>query len=283
MSYELESVLKEIKRISRESGAILMRYFQSDSLVIRTKETVADMVTQADIESDHHIRDEIARLFPDAGVITEEGKNIAPKTEGENQVWFCADPLDGTTNFSSGMPHFSVSIAMLDFKHDPLVGCIYDPNRDELFYSIRGKGAFIENSKGTNQIHCRKDTNMINSLVVTGFNPSHVTSADNNIAELSAILPKVRCVRRLGSACLDFCYVASSRLDAYWEKGPHIWDVAAGWLIAEESGAVVSNYEGKRFTKEYLAEPMLSILVATPTIHQELVQLIQGARKPFSQ
>ena len=278
-----DEVLNNLKRISKESGKILLNYFNTDKLNIQTKSTIADILTQADLESDEHIRNELIKLYPNAGIITEENSNIEPKFEGENSYWFCADPLDGTTNFSCNMPHFSISIAMLDYLHQPLIGVVYDPNRDELFFAIKNKGSFLETSKGIIELHCRKNQTLINSLVVTGFHPSHIYSNDNNLTELSLILPKVRCIRRLGSACLDFCWIAACRFDAYWEKGPHIWDVAAGWLIAIESGALVTDFQGNQFNKETLALPMISVLVAIPDIHNELLNLIKEARKKFEQ
>lgn len=278
MNYE--QILEKLKEIARGSGAILMKYFESDHLNEGTKATAADIVTDADLESDTFIREQFKKNFPDFGVITEEGKSIQPKNPGPNELWLCADPLDGTTNFSCNLPIFSVSIACLDTNYQPVVGVVYDPTRDELFSAIKGKGSFLESPRvHKRQLKARQNTDLVKCLVVTGFNPSHLTSEDNNIREVTKILPHVRCIRRLGSACLDFCNVAASRLDCYWEKGPHIWDVAAGWLIATESGALVTHYDGSPFTRESLMKPMIDIIVATQSVHDQIKDLIQEARK----
>ncbi|OHT13268.1 Inositol monophosphatase family protein [Tritrichomonas foetus] len=274
-----EQIRDTLKEIARGSGAILMKYFESDNLNEGTKATDADIVTDADLASDKYIREQFSKHFPDFGVITEEGKSIPPKNPGPDELWLCADPLDGTTNFSCNLPIFSVSLACLDVNYEPVVGVIYDPTRDELFWAIKGKGSFIESPRVNKQLKARENTELLKCLVVTGFNPSHLTSDDNNLREITTILPHVRCLRRLGSACLDFCNVASARLDCYWEKGPHIWDVAAGWLIATEAGCVVSHYDGRPFTRESLMAPMIDVIVATPAVHKQISALIMEARK----
>lgn len=273
-----EAVLVKMKEIAANAGAILMEYFESDRLNEDTKATIADIVTDADLASDKYIREQFQQHFPEFGVITEEGQSIPPKNPGADELWLCADPLDGTTNFSCNLPHFSVSIALLDKNYEAVAGVIYDPNREETFSAIRGKGAFLENSKGKRQLKARRNPDLTKCLISTGFSPAHISSSDNNICEIEEILPKIRCLRRLGSACLDMCYVAASRLDAYWERGPHIWDVAAGWVIAEEAGCVVTHYSGKRFTRESLMMPLCTIAVATPEVHKLLIESIQKAR-----
>ena len=164
--YSPEEALPILKQIARESGEIIMKYFESDELVEQTKSTAADIVTQADLESDKHIREALSKNFPNAGMITEEGEDIQPKIEKEaDGVWFCADPLDGTTNFSCGLPIFCVSIAMLDYKFESIAGVVYDPTRDEMFSAVRGKGSFLESPRGTKQLKCRHKSDLINSVL----------------------------------------------------------------------------------------------------------------------
>ena len=275
-----EEALPVLKQIARESGAIIMKYFESDELIEQTKSTEADIVTQADIESDKHIRESLAKFFPTAGMITEEGQNVQPKVEKEEDAtWFCADPLDGTTNFSCGLPIFAVSIAMLDYKLESIAGVVYDPTRDEMFFAIKGKGSFLESPRGTKQLHCRHKSELIKCLIATGFNPSHITKTkDNNLLELTHILPHVRCIRRCGSAALDCCYVGAARLDGYWENGPHIWDMSAGGLVATEAGAIITNYKGEPLTKEEKLAPMINYIVASKETNENLVKYIQEAR-----
>lgn len=275
----LAKALPIIKQIARESGEIIIKHYESHDFTEITKTSAADILTQADLDSDKHIREELKKHFPEAGMITEEGDDIPPKVRGENEIWFCADPLDGTTNFSCGVPYFSVSIGILDSNHRSIGGCIYDPNRDEMFWAIRNHGAFLDTKGQSKQIHVRHRTELVNCLVATGFCSDHLTNPDNNLKEISLILPKVRCIRRWGGTCLDMCYVAASRFDAYWEQGPHIWDVAAAWVIAEEAGAIVCGYDGKPFNNEFLHQPKLNILCAPVETHATFSQLIMEARK----
>ena len=277
-----EDALPIMKRIARECGEIIMKYFDTDEIVEKTKTTEADIVTQADILSDKHIREELRKNFPTAGMITEEGQNIEPKTTKEDKsdaIWFCCDPLDGTTNFACSFPFFAVSIAMLDYKLESIAGVVYDPTRDELFYAVKGKGAHLESPRVTKELHCRNKSDLINCLIGTGFNANHVkTSKDNNISELSKILPHVRCIRRCGGTVLDICYVAAARLDGFWENGPHIWDIAASSLIATEAGAVMTNYKGEPITKEEKLAPMINFVVGGKEVNEKLVNYIQEAR-----
>jgi myo-inositol-1(or 4)-monophosphatase len=275
---DFDAILAKIKEIAVAAGDILMQYFESDNLHESTKATAADILTDADLASDKFIREQFQLNFPDFGVITEEGESIAPKHPGPDELWLCADPLDGTTNFSCNFPHFSVSIALLDVNHLPIAGAIYDPNRKELFSGLRGQGSFLEGPNGKRKLQTRQNTELVKCLVCTGFSPAHLTSQDNNLREIGEILPKIRCLRRVGSCCLDFCYVAAARLDGYWERGPHIWDIAAGWVIAAEAGCVVTDYNGNAFTKETLHLPALTPIVANPEIHRQLLALIQKAR-----
>lgn len=278
MPLDYDDICSKLKEIARGSGSILMKYFETDKLNEATKLNQADIVTAADIESDLHIRQQFSSLFPGFGVITEEGKNIAPANPGADEHWLCADPLDGTTNFSCGVPYFSVSIALLNAQHKPVVGVIYDPTRDEMFYGIKGKGSFVETPKGKKQLKCRCHEELVKCLLVTGFSVTHLTSSDNNIREIQQLLPKIKCLRRFGGACLDMCYVAAGRVDGYWERGPHIWDIAAGWIIATEAGCVVTDYDGNEFTRETLQNPLLTPIVASPKIHQLMLENIKIAR-----
>ncbi|EAY13736.1 Inositol monophosphatase family protein [Trichomonas vaginalis G3] len=276
--FSIEEAVKVIKQIARESGEIIMKHFYAQDFTEQTKATCADIVTQADLESDAHIREQIKKHFPQAGMITEEGKDILPQNPGKEEVWFCADPLDGTTNFSCGLPIFAVSIGILDSEHQPIGGCVYDPSRDEMFWAIKGKGAFLDAKGKTIQLHCRHKADLINCLVATGFHPDHVSNPDNNIKELSAVLPKVRCIRRCGSAALDLCYVGASRLDAYWENGPHIWDICAGWIIISEAGGVVTDYYGEPLTKQKLHENKIQLIAGSQENVTAISKLIESVR-----
>lgn len=280
MSVNIEDCLEKMKEIARGAGEILLEYYKNKGFSENTKYNHTDIVTDADLASDKYIREKFAEYFPGFGVITEEGSSIQPANPGPDELWLCADPLDGTTDFSRGLPIFCVSIGLLDVNYQPVAGCVYDPTRDEMFYAIKGKGSFVDSTlAGKHQLHVRENTELINCLLSFGFNPSHLNTTDNNIREIQQILPKVRCLRCLGSCCLDFCNVASARLDGYWEFGPHIWDVAAGWIIATEAGCIVTHYDGSPFTRESLMLPKLSMIVASPAIHKLMLENIKLARE----
>jgi myo-inositol-1(or 4)-monophosphatase len=278
MGDALEQHLAAIKEIATHAGAILMQYFEADELHETTKQTAADILTDADLASDNYIREQFRVRFPDFGVITEEGATIPPSHPGPDELWLCADPLDGTTNFSCNLPHFAVSIAILSARYVALAGCVYDPTRREMFSAAVGRGAWLESPAGRRRLKVCVNTELVKCLVGTAFHPTHLTSHDNNLREVAEILPKVRCLRRIGSAALDIVYVAAARLDAFWERGLHIWDMAAGWIIASEAGCVVSDYAARPFSKETFQVPMLTIVVANPVIQPIIRESIQRAR-----
>jgi myo-inositol-1(or 4)-monophosphatase len=278
MADALDQHLAAIKEIATQAGAILLQYFEREELHETTKLTAADILTDADLASDKYIREQFRVRFPDFGVITEEGATIQPANPGPDELWLCADPLDGTTNFSCNLPHFAVSIGILNHQHVSLAGCVYDPTRREIFSAAVGRGAWLESPSGRRQLKVRANTELVKCLVSTGFHVTHLTSSDNNLREVAEILPKVRCLRRIGSAALDIVYVAAARLDAYWERGIHIWDIAAGVVIASEAGCVLTDYSGRSFSAETFQVPMLTIVCANPVIQPILRECIQRAR-----
>jgi myo-inositol-1(or 4)-monophosphatase len=284
MAFDLDTAITKIKQIARQAGAVVMKHFESGALCEATKLTVVDIVTIADKESDEFIRSEFGRQFPGYGVITEEADSIEPSIP--EKQWLVVDPLDGTTNYSCNCPFFSISIGLIDSEYKPLAGAVYDPVRDELFFGVKGKGSFVEKTeyrpKGdlfekvvvTQRLKVSGKTRLIECLAVTGYHVSHIECCDPMIREASAILPKVRCLRALGSAALETCYVAAGRLDVYYECGCHIWDVAAGWVIATEAGCTVTDYAGKVWAREDLLRPKIELIFAAPGIHSMVVECL---------
>lgn len=242
---------------AREAGRIQMEYFRTSRLDLQTKNGQADVVTVADKAAERSIIENIRREMPGHSVLAEE----SGETVIGNGSWrWIIDPLDGTTNFSQGLPMFSVSIA-LEHNGNILLGVVYAPYLEELFHAVAGEGAFL-NGK---QIRCSDKTNLDQSVAATGFPVDKDHNPDNNIANFSRIAPKLRGIRRLGSAALDLCYTAAGFLDAYWELKLHHWDIAAGALIAREAGA---NVELLRPENDF------SILASSPGIFPELRGLI---------
>ena len=247
---------------ARAAGALQLNYFRGSSLEISTKQNDYDVVTAADKVSENYIIESIRKRFPTHAILTEESGYVA---EGNDYRWVI-DPLDGTTNFSQGLPIFSVSIA-LEFKGEPIVGVVFAPYLDELFQALKGGGAFFNG----NPVRCSSKCRIEESVVATGIPYDKNQNPDNNIKELSKVAPKVRGLRRLGSAAMDLCYVAAGYFDAYWELNLNRWDVSAGTLIAQEAGAKIYSIRENRnhsilAVAPGISEKMLEILL-TPDLH----------------
>jgi myo-inositol-1(or 4)-monophosphatase len=195
-----------------------------------------DYVTEIDKASEQLIINSIKEHFPNHEILAEEsGKN-----QNTNSYRWIIDPLDGTTNFIHGYPHSSISIALQ--KEDKMIlGVIYDPYRDELYYAEKNKGAYCNQKR----IHVSRQVNINNCLIATGFPFKSRHLLDRFWKVLSAIFMDVSGVRRTGSAALDLAYVACGRFDGFWELKLSPWDIAAGAIIIEEAGGKITDFEGK--------------------------------------
>ncbi len=206
-------------------------------LDIKTKSTITDLVTRVDKEAEARIRELILEAYPDHVILGEE--------EGESgrsatHRWL-VDPLDGTLNYAHGFPFYAVSIA-LEIEGTLQVGVILDSARNELFTAWRGGGAYLNGAP----IAVSFESELKNAMLATGFSYAPEAMADN-IAVFARMMPKVRAIRRPGSAALDLAYVACGRLDAFWEINLNPWDVAAGVLLLEEAGGRVSGPGGETY------------------------------------
>ncbi|HEY5960421.1 MAG TPA: inositol monophosphatase family protein [Polyangiaceae bacterium] len=176
------------------------------------------------------------------------------------------DPLDGTVNYAHGVPIFCVSIAYA-YRGRTLFGAVYDPMRDEMFSAERGKGAKLNHRP----LQVTQVEELQQSLMVTGFPYDSWNSVPSNFYFFEKLGRMTQGVRRLGSAAIDLCYVAAGRLDGYWEVSLNAWDIAAAGLIAEEAGALVTNFKGEA---EYLASPV-SVVAANPVLHARLLEQLR--------
>lgn len=229
--------------MAKEVAKLQLSYFRTDRLGIETKSNISDVVTPADKESEELIAKTIFEKYPDHKILGEEGGYRG--NEASDFLWV-VDPLDGTTNFSQGLPIFSISIA-LQFKGETIVGVVYAPYLDELFVATKGGGSYLTCRDGeTKTIHVSRKDHLNSSVLATGFPYDKSTTSDNNTAETSRVVPLVRDLRRLGSAAYDLCSVACGTLDGYWEMGLKIWDVCAGVLIVEEAGGNIFPYRDDR-------------------------------------
>lgn len=251
--------------IAREAGARL-REFLSQGVATEYKGDV-DLVTAADRAVEKLIRSRLAEAFPDHGIYGEEGTR---ERLDQEYRWY-VDPLDGTTNFAHGLPHFCVSLGL---EHRPkglaagedgtlAAGVIYDPIRDELFTAERGRGAFLNGQP----IRVSQVENLAESLVATGF-PSRKRHASPNIHFYHEFTLRSHGVRRYGSAALDLAYVACGRYEAFWEFRLNPWDTAAGFLLVEEAGGRITDFSGGRFRLD-----SQEVLASNGHIHQELLGL----------
>lgn len=253
-----EKLLADAMTWAREAGNIQLGHFRKGNLGIRNKLNDADIVTVADGESERIIINHIRANYPHHAILSEEsGETIAA-----SPYRWVIDPLDGTTNFSAGLPLFAVSIA-IEKDGETIAGVVYAPYLDEMFTAVKGGGAMLNGVP----ITCSVKDRLSHCVVSTGFPVDKDTSPDNNLDNVSHILPRLRGLRRLGSAAIDICYVAAGFLDGYWELNLHHWDVAAALLIANESGAAHSFFRTDR---------NISVAVASPQILELLSPLLSS-------
>lgn len=247
---ELDARLRVALEAAVAAGAQLLARFEGE-LHIETKSTAIDLVTEADREAEAIVLERLRATFPGDGIVAEESGTVAT---GDGPCWY-VDPLDGTTNFAHRMPHFSVSIGLyLPVAASPgqgageglehgLVGVVHDPSRRETFSAVRGGGAWLHTpDRAPRRLWASRAERLSHSLVCTGF--GYDRAQGGNLAEFSRVMPRVRGIRRLGSAALDLAYVAAGRLDGYWEYALRPWDWAAGVVLVREAGGVVQTMQG---------------------------------------
>ncbi|GBF78556.1 putative inositol monophosphatase [Paenibacillus sp. 598K] len=231
-------------------------------------------MTEVDKGSEKLIRSLILTHFPDHAFLGEEGvqagaaasRKALEEMREEEYLWI-VDPIDGTTNFVHGFPFFVVSIA-LAYRGEVIVGVVYDPSRDELFVAEKGKGAYVHGAR----MEVSKEQQLSDSLIATGFPADQQTALPINLKGIQAIAPQVRNLRVAGSAALHLAYVAAGRLSGFWEIGLSSWDMAAGTLLVQESGGVVTDTEGAGY---HLG--VRNVVASNGAVHEELIAALQAA------
>jgi myo-inositol-1(or 4)-monophosphatase len=243
--------------LARQAGALIRDGRRSGLTDVGTKSSVTDMVTEFDRASEALIVHGLQEVRPDDTIVGEEGMG---RTGSSELTWY-VDPIDGTTNYLYELPVYAVSIGASDLD-GPLVGVVHLPVLGETFTAVRGHGAWL----GGARIHCRPHDDLSTSLIATGFSylPGSRTA---QATVISRVIGQVRDIRRLGAASADLCFVACGRFDGYFELGLASWDLAAGELIARESGARTSDFSGGP------ARPG-QVVAATPGIHDALLALL---------
>ncbi|WP_314176374.1 inositol monophosphatase family protein [Streptomyces winkii] len=238
MSVQADQLKAELLELALEAahraGALLHDGRPADLEVSATKSSSVDVVTEMDLASEKLITGYLAERRPDDGFLGEEGASSA----GTSGVRWIVDPLDGTVNYLYGLPGWAVSIAA-EFEGETVIGVVESPPRRETFRAALGHGAF----RNAQPVQCRPAPPLDQALIATGFN--YVAERRAAQAELvRQLIPRVRDIRRSGSAAVDLCDVAAGRLDAFYERGLHVWDIAAGDLIAREAGARTGGRPG---------------------------------------
>ncbi len=234
----LDARLGLARSIAREAGAQLRDAF-GGPLTIETKSNALDLVTQADRAAEETILRRLADADPGTAVLAEESG-----ARGDGTLRWLVDPLDGTTNFANGYPHYSVSIGLFD-GDEGLLGVVYDPSRDELFSARRGGGAELERAGTARPVQIRGATRLQDMLLATGFAYDRTRAIANNVDKLERALQFARGIRRAGSAALDMAWVAAGRLDGYWEHQLSPWDWGAGTVLVREAGGAVWTLSGE--------------------------------------
>lgn len=255
-------------KAAHEAGDIIARSADRiDQLQIENKDK-NDFVSEIDRAAEDTIIGILKKAYPDHSFIGEE----SGKTEGTSSVYeWIIDPLDGTTNFLYGIPHYAVSIALK--KNGKLdQGVVYDPMRDDLFHASRGGGAFLNNRR----IRVSKRLSLENALLATGipYRPDQSEIVDVYQMTMKALMLNTAGVRRAGSASLDLAYVAAGRYDGFWEFGLQEWDIAAGVLLVQEAGGLVGDMQGG---ENHMKSG--DIVAANPKVFKDMIKRLHGVLK----
>lgn len=249
-------------RIARKAGSIMHRALEKIEYIQVEEKGINDFVTEIDRLVEEEVISELNKAYPQHGILGEESG-----LQGNEEELWIIDPIDGTMNFMHGIPHFSISMAFMNRKRVEH-GIIYDPMRDELFTASLGKGVQMNNRR----LRVSKKSKLAEAVVATGFFCGG-ESIEEQYKTANTMIKECRALRSAGSVCLDLAYVAAGRLDAYWEEGLKIWDLAAGALMIREAGGVVSDFNGK---ENFLETG--SVVVGNAKIHGLVLEKLQEAK-----
>ncbi|MEQ8354702.1 MAG: inositol monophosphatase family protein [Kiloniellaceae bacterium] len=255
----MKAVDKAARGLKRDFGEI-------ENLQVSRKGP-ADFVSAADLKAEKVLKEELQRARPGYGFLMEESAEIA-ESDGSGRRWII-DPLDGTSNFLHGLPHFAISLA-LEEHGEIIAGLVYDPIKNDRFHAEKGQGAYLNDRR----IRVSARQRMTECLIATGAPFAGKGDRPQFLGEIDGVMAETAGIRRWGAAALDLAYVAAGRFDGFWERGLSPWDIAAGLILVRESGGYVSEMNGKAIS---LASP--SILASNNAIHSDLMKLL---RKPLS-
>ncbi len=262
-------LLTVMDRAARKAGAKLRRDFSEVQHLQVSRKGPADFVSKADQRAERTLYEELLHARPDWGFLLEESGEI----QGDpNKPRWIIDPLDGTSNFLHGIPHFAISIAveepLANGKREITSGLVYQPLTDESFWAEKGRGAWLQDQRL--RVSARRD--LTEALIATGI-PFHGQGDFARWARiLGAVAPQVAGIRRYGAASLDLAWVAAGRFDGYWEADLQPWDVAAGMLLVREAGGFVTDFRGGEKALE-----RSEFLAGNDAMHSKLHKLVAGA------
>ncbi|SHG87971.1 myo-inositol-1(or 4)-monophosphatase [Thermosyntropha lipolytica DSM 11003] len=251
-------MLERAKKWAYEAGRVQMEYLDKN-LNIETKSTSIDLITEVDYLSEKIILEGIKGNYPDHSILSEEAGTYDIKSD---YMWI-VDPLDGTTNYAQGLPVFAVSIA-LQYRGETVLGVVYAPFLKQMFTAVKGEGSYLNDKR----IKVSSKTEFKNAFLATGFPYDRAIHPDNNLKYFCHFKPRVRGIRRLGSAAYDLACVAAGIFDGYWELNLNLWDVAAGAFLVEEAGGKVIYLKEKRG---------VSLVAGNEVIAERIVEEIKAA------
>ena len=237
LDLDLDTLTKVAKKAAMLGADILNKNYKKIQK-ISSKGRKGDLVTNVDLEVENLIKDFLINKYSDISILAEE----SGKLDCSNNLYWCIDPLDGTTNYSHGYPFFGTSIGLV-YEDVPILGAISVPYLNELYWGCIDRGSFCNGTK----LKVSSPKDLSESLLVTGFAYDRFDVEDNNYAEFCWLTHKTRGVRRGGAAAVDLAFVASGKVDGFWERGLEKWDMAAGSIIVNEAGGHVSNYPEGEF------------------------------------
>lgn len=262
----MHPMLNTAIRAARAAGTVILRHMERiRDLPVDTKGR-NDFVTEVDHQAESAIIRHLHKAYPHHAILAEESGEHG---SSQDFLWII-DPLDGTTNYLHGFPQYAVSIA-LQYRGKLDQAVIYDPLRNELFTASRGSGAQLDNRR----IHVSKQTRLDGALLGTGFPFKEMDNLDRYLETFRALITRTAGIRRAGAAALDLAYVACGRLDGFWEYGLKPWDMAAGVLLIEEAGGMVS---GLSADEDYMQSG--NIMGGTPRVFEEMQVVLSGKNLP---
>jgi myo-inositol-1(or 4)-monophosphatase len=247
-----------------QAGAVQLQHYFNGSFKITNKEGINNLVTEADHAAEKAIIEVIQNAHPDHFILSEETGEIITDSEFK---WII-DPIDGTVNFANGIPICCVSIG-LEKAGQMILGAVYNPFLNELFFAQKGMGAYLNDQK----IHVSNKDTVIKSCLVTGFPYTYLDSPNGPLEVFQKLVRQGIPVRRLGSAAIDLCWVAAGRFDGFYEHKLQAWDSAAGFLMVEEAGGTITDFEGN-----YYSPYQPHILATNGKIHAELLAYVRGEK-----